>query len=351
MMITGHQLKNIESSYLTYHCGNLDNCAEAPLPPEVWKPGRMVFVSTHNDFEKFISLEAPIIVCLNKVKPDQKDYKSTVFVTPHISAALATVLPLFDRKKERFYSGIHPSAVIDPTAIIEEDVSIGPLCCIGPRVKIGKGTIISSQVTIEFEAEIGQYSIIHPQVFIGAYCQVGCYCEIHPHTTIGADGFGYISGPDKKHHKIPQIGRVVIEDYVEIGANCAIDRATLAETKIGQGSKFDNLVHVAHNVRFGNNCIVTATFCIAGSSTVGNNFIAGAASKVLDHVTITDDVILGTCTGVRKNIDESGAYIGLPAEKMKNGLQTLASLSSLPKLRRQMIEVRNKMGLNNDTEN
>jgi UDP-3-O-[3-hydroxymyristoyl] glucosamine N-acyltransferase len=343
MIISAHQIHNLNSPYVLYKSGNLDSLAKAPLPPDVWKEGHIVCVSSESDLHKFVELSAPIIICLNKINISIEETTSAIFVTPSISAALAVILPFFDRKRERFTSGIHPSAIIDTTAQIDEDVSIGALTFIGPNVKIGKGTKIASQVTIEFEAEIGCNSIIHPQVFIGAYCVIGNFCEIHPHTTIGADGFGYISGPDKKHHKVPQIGRVVVEDHVEIGANCAIDRATLYETRIGQGSKLDNIVHIAHNVSFGKNCILTGGVCIAGSTKIGDNFIAGGASKVSDHLNITDNVILGVCTKVVQDISESGAYVGFPAEKMRNGLKTLASLSSLPKLRKDVAELKEQM--------
>jgi UDP-3-O-[3-hydroxymyristoyl] glucosamine N-acyltransferase len=349
MKISANQLKSLESPYLKYVHGDLHQEALAPKPPENWSPGHLVFVSTKDDLEKFMDLQAPLIVSLEKlVSSAPRSSGSTLFSTPSISAALAVVLPFFDRKVERFPKGIHPSAVIDPSAEIGESVSIGALSYIGPKVKVGKGSKIGPQVTVELEAKIGENSILHAQVFIGAHCEVGNHCEIHPHTTIGSDGFGYVTGPDKKHYKVPQIGKVVLEDHVEIGSNCAIDRATLFETRIGQGTKFDNIIHVAHNVRFGKNNLITAGFNIAGSSVLGDNCIAAGGAGVVDHVRITDNVILGARASVTKDITEPGAYIGYPLEKMKDGLKTIASLPALPKLRKQMLEVRKKLGLNAD---
>lgn len=349
MKISANQLKSLESPHLKYVHGDLSRQALAPKPPEHWSPGHLVFVSTKDDLDKFVELKAPLIITLEKLASSvQNSSESTLFSAPSISAALAVVLPFFDRKQERFYAGIHPSAVIDPSAEIGENVSIGAFSYIGPKVKIGNGTMIGPQVTLELEARVGVNSILHAQVFIGAHCEVGNHCEIHPHTTIGSDGFGYVTGPDKKQYKVPQIGKVVLEDHVEIGSNCAIDRATLLETRIGQGTKFDNIVHVAHNVRFGRNNLITAGFNIAGSSVLGDNCIAAGGAGVVDHVHITDNVILGARASVTKDITEPGAYIGYPLEKMKDGLKTMASLPSLPKLRKQMLEVRKKLGLNVD---
>lgn len=349
MKITAQKLNSLNSPYLKYLNGDLSREALAPLPPKQWIPGHLVFVSTKEDLEKFLDLKAPVIVALAKVIPENiTSQSSTLFSTPSISAALAVVLPFFDRKAERFPVGIHPSAVIDPSAEIGEAVSIGALSYIGPRVKIGAGAKIGPQVTLELESKVGPHTTLHAQVFIGAHCEVGSHCEIHPHTTIGSDGFGYVTGPDKKQYKVPQVGKVVIEDHVEIGANCAIDRATMLETRIGQGSKFDNIIHVAHNVRFGKNNLITAGFNIAGSSVLGDNCITGGGAGVVDHVRITDNVILGARASVTNDITEPGAYTGYPLEKMRDGLKTLASLPSLPKLRKQMLEVRKKLGLNDN---
>ncbi len=195
---------------------------------------------------------------------------------------------------------------------------------------------------IERGARIGADTLLHAQVFVGWGCQVGARCEIHPHTTLGSDGYSYAHDEQGNHYKIPQVGIVVIEDDVEIGANCAIDRAAFDTTRIGSGTKLDNLCHIAHNCQIGRNVLLTAGFFVAGSSTIGDNFICGGRSTVTDHVKICANVQVAGLCAITKSITEPGAYGGHPLQPMKHYLRTTASLPHLPEIRKTLaaMEVR-----------
>lgn len=346
-IISAADIKKLNSPYVHFEKGSLKAQATAPKPPENAPQGCLVYASTPEQI-LLAKTTASILICLDAAykKIDSTDFKQDIFLTPSISAAMAVVNVLFDQKAARWPQGISAKADIHPSAKIGKNVSIGAFTVIGENVNIGDNCQISPQCTLEKGCTIGNNTHLHPQVFIGANCKVGSFCEIHPHTTIGSDGFGFATDPKtNKNHKISQIGIVVIEDHVEIGANCAIDRAALTETRIKEGTKFDNLVHMAHNCEFGKNGLFAAAFATAGSTKIGDNFKCGGTVAVSDHITITDNVTLGGRSTVTKDITEPGAYTGYPIEKFRDGLRTIASLPALPELRKQVAEIRKKLGL------
>ena len=260
---------------------------------------------------------------------------------------MAAILPLFDGKMNRFNqtSKIHPTALVHETAHIGVGTALGPYVVVGEHAKIGDHCTIGAHAVIEKAAEIGAHTLLHPQVFIGAHCILGTHCEIHPHTTIGADGFSFAMTKEGTHKKIPQIGRVVIGNHVEMGANCAVDRAALTETRIGDGTKFDNFVHIAHNCVIGKNCVLAAGFKMAGSSSMGDNGMAGGGVDVADHVHIGDKVMLAGRTGVTNDIAGPGAFGGYPVEPLRDSLKTIANLAHLTRLRKDMARVLKHLGI------
>lgn len=215
-------------------------------------------------------------------------------------------------KPYRLTPGIHPQAVVDPSAQIGQDVAIGAFSFIGEGVKIGAGTIIFPLVSIYPRVTIGQNTIIHSQVSIREEVKIGNKVIIHNGAVIGADGFGYQPDKEGRHIKIPQIGTVIIEDEVEIGANTTIDRAALGETIIKKGAKIDNLVQVAHNVTIGCNTILAAQTGIAGSTQIGNDVLMGGQVGVTDHVSIGHKVIAAAKTGITKSIPPKAIVSGSP---------------------------------------
>lgn len=346
-MITAEVIKDLNSSDLSYVSGSFEAVAKKVLPPEQCDSECLVFVSKAEQLNAALKTKAPIIVA-HKSLSIPVDTPATFFTTGSIQLAMGAILPLFDGKMNRFNQEvkIHPTASIHPTAHLGNNVGIGPFVVIGEHAKIGDGCTLGSHTVIECFAEVGDHSLLHPQVFLGAHCTVGSHCEIHPHTTIGSDGFSFAITKEGTNKKIPQIGRVVIGDHVEIGANCAIDRAALTETKIGNGTKMDNNCHIAHNVQIGENCLIAAAFSIAGSSKIGNNFMCGGVVAVADHVNVCDRVIIAGRSVVTNDITQPGQYGGYPLEPLRDSLKTLASSTHLARMRKDLARVMKHLGLN-----
>jgi len=338
------------SSYLRVIKGKDDAFALKAVEPSSAAPNTLVFVSTPDALEMALRGRPSILVLLDKLTKQPIDFDGALYSTPSIPAAMALILPLLDRKKARFPSGHHPTAVIDPTAQIGQNVSLGPYAVIGAYASIGDNCLIGSHTVVESGASIGSGTMLHPQVVIGADCQVGKNCEIHSHTVIGADGFGFIQGPDQKRNKIPQLGIVVIEDSVEFGANSAVDRATLGETRIGEGSKFDNFVHVAHNCKIGKNNVLAAKFAVAGSTEIGDNCMIGGGVDVTDHIKVGNSIIIGGRSGVTKDVLEPGAYAGFPLEPIRDAVRTLASMPHIHSLRKQVSQIRKHLGMKDEDQ-
>lgn len=345
-MITADVIRELNSSDLSYVSGSLQAVATRVLPPDFAAEDSLVFVSKAPQLDAALKARSPIIVA-HKSLTLPTDSFATFFSTPSVQLAMAAILPLFDGKMNRFNQAtkIHPTAVVHETAHIGVGTALGPYVVIGEHAKVADHCTLGAHTVVEAYAEIGAHSLIHPQVFIGAHCVLGTHCEIHPHTTIGADGFSFAMAQDGTHKKIPQIGRVVIGNHVEMGASCAIDRAALTETVVGDGTKLDNFVHIGHNCSIGKDCVIAAGFKMAGSSSLGNNCMLGGGVDLSDHVHVTDKVMLAGRTGVTNDISKSGAYGGYPVEPLRDSLKTLANLMHLTRLRKDMARVIKHLGL------
>ncbi len=208
--------------------------------------------------------------------------------------------------------GIHPGAFVSPTARLSESVSIGAMSFIGEDVEIGPGTVVFPLVSIYEGARVGAECRLHSGVSLREDVRLGDRVILHNGVQIGGDGFGYVKGPDGTHIKIPQLGTVVIEDDVEIGANSTVDRAALGATVIRRGTKIDNLVTVAHNVEVGENAILIAQVGIGGSSKIGRGVILSGQVGIPDHIEVGDGVIVAAKTGVTKNIPAGEIVAGIP---------------------------------------
>ncbi|MFK8104422.1 MAG: UDP-3-O-(3-hydroxymyristoyl)glucosamine N-acyltransferase, partial [Saprospiraceae bacterium] len=236
---------------------------------------------------------------------------------------------------------IHPSAIIHESVQIPEDTIIGPHVVIEQGATIGKRCILMANVVIEHDAVIGDRVKIHPGSIIGWECIIGENCMILSNAVIGGEGFGYAQDQYFNHHRIPQTGNVVIGKKVTIGANNTIDRGTYGPTTIGDGSIFDNMCHVAHNVSIGSNCIILSGFLCAGSSTLGNRVVASGGAMIKDHVNICDDVYLMHRAGVIKDITQPGMYAGSPVLPMKNYVMSNAIYGKLNELRESVRKMSN----------
>ena len=259
---------------------------------------------------------------------------------PHLS---------FVKVVELFYApyqpepGVHPTAVVSPTAKLGKGISVGAFVHIGDEVEIGDGTVIFPFVAIYRGVKIGKEAVIHSHVSIREEVRIGNRVIIHNNSVIGSDGFGYLQDKDRSHIKIPQAGTVIIEDDVEIGANTAVDRAALGETIIRKGTKIDNLVQVAHNVEIGENCILAGQTGIAGSVKIGKNVITGGQVALSDHVNIGDNVMIAGRTGVMKDIPPNSIIAGVPSQDIREWKKSSIAFARLGELVKEIRELKKKV--------
>lgn len=255
---------------------------------------------------------------------------SIVVEKPYV--AFARLLSLFvvttDAELEE---GVHPSSVVHPTAELADDVRIGPFCLVGRGARIGTGTRILSGAVIGDRVTIGKSCLLYSHVTIREACEIGDRVILHPGVVIGADGFGF-AWDGERHVKIPQIGRVVIEDDVEIGANSAIDRATTAATRIGRGTKIDNLVQVGHNCVIGRHCILAGQTGVGGSTEMGERVIAAGQSGFMGHMRVGDGVVIGAQSGVTKDVPPGMRVSGYPAREHGLARRLVAYTARLPEI-------------------
>ncbi|MGA8265821.1 MAG: UDP-3-O-(3-hydroxymyristoyl)glucosamine N-acyltransferase [Ignavibacteriaceae bacterium] len=282
----------------------------------------------HPSYEKyFSSTKASAILVktgFDKIRNDisyiEVDFPEKVFFTL-IRNYFTPEFPLGGIDETAF---VHPSAEIGEGTALGKNVVVSAGCKIGENVKIFHNTVLSDNV------EIGDGSLLFQNVSIRENCKVGKRAIIHPGTVIGSDGFGF--NPDEKgvYQKIPQVGNVIIEDDVEIGANVTIDRASLGSTQIKSGVKIDNLVQIAHNVTVGRNTVISSQTGISGSTKIGKNCILAGQVGLVGHIEIADNTILLAQSGISKSIKKSGKYFGTPAKELSSALRLEAHLRSLP---------------------
>jgi UDP-3-O-[3-hydroxymyristoyl] glucosamine N-acyltransferase len=255
--------------------------------------------------------------------------------------AVARLLPLFF-PPDQYAPGVHPSAVIDASAQVDPAAHIGPNCTVGARAKIGARTVLMGGNHIGRDAKVGEDTTLYPNVVIYLQCQVGNRVIIHAGTVIGSDGYGYVLD-EGRHRKILQIGNVIIHDDVEIGANTAIDRGALGSTVIGQGTKIDNLVHVAHNVNIGKHCIITGQVGFAGSTKMGDYCVVAAQSGIADHLNIGNQATIGAKSGVMRDIPDGGKVLGTPAMPDKQAKRQMIASQQLPDIIRRMRDLEKQL--------
>jgi UDP-3-O-[3-hydroxymyristoyl] glucosamine N-acyltransferase len=248
--------------------------------------------------------------------------------------ALARLLPIFFPPEEH-PQGIHPSATIADTAKIDSTAHIGPNCFVGPRVKLGARSVLMGGNDLRADCQVGDDVCLFPNVVLYRQTQIGHRVTIHAGTVIGSDGFGYVLD-EGKHRKVLQLGNVIIHDDVEIGANSAIDRGTLGPTTIGQGTKIDNLVHVAHNVSIGRNCLVMGQVGFAGSTRLGDYVVVASQSGIADHLKIGNQAMIGAKSGVMRDIEDGGRVLGTPATADRQAKRQLIAMQHLPNLMHRM---------------
>lgn len=263
--------------------------------------------------------------------------------------AVARLLPVFF-PPDQHPKGIHPSADIASTAQIDPTSHVGPNCVIGARVKIGARSVLLGGNHIGRDCLIGDDVCLFPNVVIYAKCQIGHRVSIHAGTVIGSDGYGYVFD-EGRHRKVLQVGNVIIHDDVEIGANAAIDRGALGATIIGQGTKIDNLVHIAHNVVIGRNCLVMGQAGFAGSTRLGDYCVIASQSGIAGHLKLGNQATVGAKSGVMRDIPDGGTVLGIPAAPDKQAKRQMIAVQHLPEmihrlrdLEKEVAELKAKVG-------
>ena len=244
--------------------------------------------------------------------------------------AMARVLPLFFPPEE-FSPGIHPSASVAPSARIDATAHVGPGCVIGAGASIGARSALLGGNHVGPDCRLGDDVRLFPRVVLYAHTQLGHRVAIHAGTVIGSDGYGYVFDQGR-HVKILQVGNVIIEDDVEIGANSAVDRAALGSTVIGAGTKIDNLVHIAHNVVFGRHCLIMGQAGFAGSTQFGNYCVIASQSGVAGHLKIGHQVTVGGKSGVMRDVADKETVLGFPAVPDKQAKRQWVGIQKLPEL-------------------
>lgn len=282
-------------------------------------------------YEKFWQNSKACVAIVNEDISIEPGENRAFIKVKNADLAMSQVLNLFAPPTPVFDTDIHPSAVVDETAIIGSGTRIGAGSYIGVKVLLGKNVTIYPNVTILDECSIGDNTVLWPGTVIRERCQVGANCIFHPNATIGADGFGFRPDPERGLVKIPQIGNVIIGNNVEIGANSCVDRGKFSSTVLGDGCKIDNLVQIGHNSKLGKFCIMAGNSGLAGSVTLGNGVIIGGSASIKDHTTIGDGAVIGACSGVTADVPAGKTMLGYPAVEARDALKQWAILKRMVK--------------------
>ena len=300
---------------------------------EEGKKGAISFLSNMKYLHYIYDTESSIVLVDDAVKLERQT-KATLIRVKNAYEAVAKLLQLYQSMQPK-KKGIDSLAYIHPTAKVGKDCYIGPFVAIGPEVVIGDGCVLHPHVTIGEKASVGDNTEIYSNAVVYHHCKVGNNCVLHAGCVIGADGFGFAPNAEG-YDKIPQIGNVVIEDNVEIGANTCVDRSTMGSTVIHKGVKLDNLVQVAHNCEVGENTVMSAQVGIAGSTKIGAWCMLGGQVGIAGHISIGDKTFLGAQSGVPGNIKGDQTLIGTPPMEPKAYFKSQAIFRRLPEIYKQL---------------
>lgn len=301
-------------------------------------PGEITFISNPK-YAKFIETTGASAVLVGNDFPATD---KTIVRTENPYHAFLITLRLFHPHTEHIPGGIHPTAVIEDSAVLGNQPHIGAMVYIGSKSQIGNNVTLYPGVVIGSGVEVGDNTVIYANAVLRENVKIGNNVIIHSGTVVGSDGFGF-AREGQEYHKIPQIGTVLIEDDVEIGANCTIDRATMGKTVIRKGAKLDNLIQIAHNVEVGENTVIAAQTGISGSTKIGKNNIVGGQVGFVGHIDTGENVTIGAQSGVSKSLPANSVHFGYPARPIMQAKREEAALRKLPDLLKRVTELEEKL--------
>lgn len=306
------------------------------------KPGGISFLANEKYASYIYETDATAVLVSKDFEPT-KPLKTTLIRVEDAYTGFTLLLEAYAQLSKTSYQGVEEPSYIDPSSQMGDNGYRGAFSYIGKNCKIGSGVIIHPQAYIGDRVNIGDHTIIHAGARICADTQIGNHCEINPGAVIGADGFGFAPQPDGTYKPIPQLGNVILEDHVRVGANTTIDRATLGSTIIRKGAKIDNQVQLAHNVIVGENTVIAAQTGVSGSTEIGKNCVIAGKAGIVGHIKIADRTTVGANTGVSKTIKKSGetlfGYIGFD---MKEFLKSYSIFKNLAGLENRLKELEKK---------
>ena len=321
--------------------GNADATVQTFAKIEEGMEGAISFLANPK-YEPYLYSTASSVVLVNNDFSPSQPVKATLIRVPNAYEAIARLLSFYESQMAK-RKGIHPTAVIEESASVGEDCYIGPYVYIGEGVTVGRGTQIYAHSVVEKGASVGDDCLIYPNVSIYHECVIGSRVILHSGCVIGADGFGFAPGAEG-YEKIPQIGRVEIEDDVEIGANTCVDRSTMGATRIHRGVKLDNLVHVAHNCDVGSHTVMSAQVGVAGSTKIGEWCMFGGQVGIAGHALIGDRTLSGAQAGIAGSIRKGHVTVqGSPAIDAKVFARASAVFKNLPEMYREFYRMKEEL--------
>lgn len=319
--------------------GNPDAAVSSFGKIEEAQAGQLAFLANPK-YEEYLYSTGATIIIIGEAQELKQAVSATLIKVPDPYSAFATLLDKYQQIQRQQLVGIQQPSFVSPTAKIGDNVFIGAFSYIGENVVVADGAKIYPNSFIGDNARIGAGSILHAGVKVYHECVIGSQVTIHAGTVIGSDGFGFAPQPDGTLKKVPQIGNVVVEDNVEIGANTTIDRGTIGSTLIKSGVKLDNLLQIAHNVEVGNNSVIAAQAGISGSTKIGNNVMIGGQVGIVGHIKIADGTRINAQSGVSKSIRiPNSAVTGSPAFDYTAALRSQVAARSLPELEKRVQEL------------
>ncbi len=301
-------------------------------------PGDLTFLANARYDAYLLETRASAVICSRDASPAPVPLLKVD--NPYL--AFQSIVRVFRPEVQRAAAGVHPAAVVAPDAEIDPSASIGPFCVVESKAKIAADAVLMARCYVGFASSIGEGTVLYPGVVVREECTLGARCIIHPNAVIGADGFGF-AFDSGSYHKIPQVGSVIIGDDVEIGANTTIDRATTDATRIGNGTKIDNLVQIGHNVAIGNHCIVVAQVGISGSTQLEDYVTIGGQAGLSGHIRLGRGSTVAGGSGVTKSVAANVTVLGYPAMPIGAFKRLHALMQRLPRMWKHAMELEQRL--------